>query len=131
MSYDESIAERVSTVLACRTDVIERKMFGGVAFLVRGNMCCGVVGADLVVRVGPEGHRAALEQPDAREMDFTGRPLKGLVYVRKRAIESDDHLREWVDRGLQFVLSLPAKRSNAAAKSRQRPTTRSSRGRQP
>ena len=117
MSYDESIAERVRTVLAGRTDVIERKMFGGVAFLVRGNMCCGVVGADLVVRVGPEGHRAALEQPDAREMDFTGRPLKGLVYV----------VREWVDRGLGFVLSLQAKQG--AAKSRRR-QTRSGRTRQ-
>ena len=118
MSYDESIAARVRTVLASRTDVTERKMFGGVAFLVRGNMCCGVVGADLVVRVGPEGHREALEQPHAREMDFTGKPLKGLVYVRKRGVESDANLRRWVDRGLGFVVSLPAKQSASVAKSR-------------
>ncbi|MFN8006769.1 MAG: TfoX/Sxy family protein [Terriglobia bacterium] len=129
MSYDESIAQRVRALLVNRTDVIEKKMFGGLTFLVRHNMCCGVVGADLVVRVGAEGHRAALEQPGAREMDFTGRPLKGLVYVRKRAVESDENLRQWVDRGLNFVLSLPPKQNSSAARLRRR-QTRSSRRRE-
>jgi TfoX/Sxy family transcriptional regulator of competence genes len=73
VSYDERIADRVRTALAGRHDVIEKRMFGGLAFLVGGDMCCGVLGSDLVVRVGPASYSAALEQPHAREMDFTGR----------------------------------------------------------
>ena len=119
MSYDESTAERVRTLLASQSDVIERKMFGGLTFLVRGNMCCGVLGSDLVVRVGPENYLAALEQPHAREMDFTGRALKGLVYVGKSGIDSDQSLRAWVDRGLKFAASLPTTQRRSGAKLRQ------------
>lgn len=122
MSYDESIADRVRTVLASRGDIIEKRMFGGLAFLVRGHMCCGVLGSDLVVRVGPASYPAALKEPHAREMDFTGRALKGLVYVGTRGLGSDEALRRWVDRGLEFVASLPSKPSSTRAKSRPRQT---------
>lgn len=122
MSYDESIADRVRTALAGRHDVIEKRMFGGLAFLVRGNMCCGVLGSDLVVRVGPVSYPAALQEPHAREMDFTGRALKGLVYVGKHGIGSDESLHRWVERGLEFVASLPRKRSGPGAKSHRRRT---------
>ncbi len=122
MSYDESIADRVRTALASRNDVIEKKMFGGLAFLVRGNMCCGVLGTDLVVRVGPAGYPAALKEPHAREMDFTGRALKGLVYVGKPGIRSDESLRRWIDRGLEFAASLPRKQGGPGAGSRRRQT---------
>ncbi|HSD52287.1 MAG TPA: TfoX/Sxy family protein [Candidatus Methylomirabilis sp.] len=122
MSYDESIADRVRTVLASRGDVIEKRMFGGLAFLVRGHMCCGVLGSHLVVRVGPASYPAALKEPHAREMDFTGRALKGLVYVGTRGLGSDEALRRWVDRALEFVASLPRKPSGTRAKSRRRQT---------
>ena len=129
MSYDESIAQRVRAVLANRADVIERKMFGGLTFLVGGNMCCGVLGSDLVVRVGPENYRAILGQPHAREMDFTGRALKGLVYIDRRGINSDQDLRTWVDRGIEFTASLPAKQRRTGTKLR-RSQSRSGRRRQ-
>jgi TfoX/Sxy family transcriptional regulator of competence genes len=118
MAYDESIAERVRAVLAARADVIERKMFGGLAFLVRGHMCCGVLGSELVVRVGSENYFAALQEPHARKMDFTGRALKGLVYVGQSGTRSDWNLRRWVNRGLEFVESLPAKQAGSGTKSR-------------
>lgn len=129
MSYDESIADRVRTALADREDVIEKKMFGGLAFLIRGNMCCGVLGSDLVVRVGPVNYPAALKEPHTREMDFTGRALKGLVYVGKHGIGSDDSLRKWLNRGLEFVASLPTKKTGPGRKWRRR-QTRSNRRRQ-
>lgn len=126
MGYDEGIAERVRALLASRADVIERRMFGGLAFMVRGNMCCGVLGSDLVVRVGLENYPAALQKPHARKMDFTGRTLKGLVYVGKGGIHSDQSLRSWVSRGLEFAESLPARQAGSGAKFR-RSQTRSPR----
>lgn len=84
-------------------------MFGGLAFMVNGHMCCGIVGEDLVVRVGPEGHKEALSQPHARAMDFTGRPIKGFVYVGPGGYRTKSALRSWFKRGLHFVMSLPPK----------------------
>ena len=84
-------------------------MFGGLAFLLGGHMCVGVVGDELMVRVGPHAHEEALRQPHARKMDFTGRPMKGFVYVGREGFESDAGLRRWVARGADFAASLPAK----------------------
>ena len=84
-------------------------MFGGLAFMVNGHMCCGLVGEDLVVRVGPGGHDEALAQPHARPMDFTGRQMKGFVYVGALGYRTKAGLRTWIKRGLRFVLSLPPK----------------------
>jgi TfoX/Sxy family transcriptional regulator of competence genes len=84
-------------------------MFGGLAFIVNGHMCCGIVGEDLVIRVGAEEHEKALYQPHVRAMDFTGRPMKGFVYLSPPGYRTKAELRKWVRRALRFVSSLPAK----------------------
>jgi len=109
MAYDEGLAERIRCLLEGRSDLSERKMFGGLAFLVGGNMCVGVVGEELMVRVGPKQHASALRSPHARPMDFTGRPMQGFVFVACEGFEADDDLHRWVTRGLAFASSLPAK----------------------
>jgi len=109
MAYDEDMAYRIRAVLAGQEGVTERKMFGGLAFMVNGHMCCGLTKGDLMVRVGPEQHEEALAQPHAREMDFTGRPMRGMVSVDPAGYETDEALQAWVDRGLAFVTSLPPK----------------------
>jgi TfoX/Sxy family transcriptional regulator of competence genes len=109
MAYDESLARRVRSQLADQVDLHERKMFGGLAFMVRGNMCCGIVGEELMVRVGSEQYAAALAQPHAREMDFTGRPMTGMVMVATDGLASDEVLEQWIRRSIVFVSSLPSK----------------------
>ncbi len=88
-------------------------MFGGVCFTLRGHMCCGVVGDELVVRVGPAAYAAALARPHARAMDFTGRPLKGYVFVARAGHRSDRDLGAWLRRAVELVESLPAKKRTA------------------
>jgi TfoX/Sxy family transcriptional regulator of competence genes len=109
VAYDEELATRIRAIVRGRAGVSEKKMFGGLAFLVGGDMFCGVVGSDLMVRVGPDAYEAALARPHARQMDFTGRPMKGLVYVSPAGIASADELRAWVDQGFRFGRSLPPK----------------------
>jgi hypothetical protein len=109
MAYDEGLAQRIREALDERTDVTEKKMFGGLAFLVGGNMSVGIIGEELMVRVGPEVWAEALARPHVREMDFTGRPMKGFVYVGTEGFEDDADLAAWVARGVGFAASLPAK----------------------
>jgi hypothetical protein len=109
MPYDEGLAQRVREELDERPDVSEKKMFGGLAFLLAGNMCVGVVGDELMVRVGPDAYEEAVRKPHTRKMDFTGRAMKGFVYVGRHGIASDAGLRRWVDRGVRYATSLPAK----------------------
>ena len=109
MAYDEALAERIRGVLAQRDGVSERKMFGGIAFMVGGNMACGVMGRELMVRVGPDAHDAALAEPHVREMDFSNRPMRGFIYVALDGVASDDDLSRWVDAGVGYALSLPPK----------------------
>jgi TfoX/Sxy family transcriptional regulator of competence genes len=109
MAYDEGLAQRVREALDERDDVTERKMFGGLAFLLGGNMSVGIVGEELMVRVGPDAWGEALAEPHAREMDFTGRSMKGFVYVDGAGLEDDADLEGWVARGVGFAASLPAK----------------------
>jgi TfoX/Sxy family transcriptional regulator of competence genes len=109
MAYDEQLAERLRKVFEDEDGVVERKMFGGLAFMVKGNMCCGVVGDELMVRVGPDQYEDALSLPHARVMDFTGKPLKGMVWVGREGIESERQLGRWIQRGLAYVSTLPAK----------------------
>ena len=90
VAYDEALAGRVRALLAAESNVTERKMFGGLCLMIGGNMCCGVQEDKLMVRVGPERHEAALGRPGARPMDFTGRPMRGMVYVDAAAIHTDD-----------------------------------------
>ena len=109
MAYDEGVAQRLRDVFGDRTDVVEKRMFGGLAFMVSGNMCCGVVGKELMARVGPEQYEQALKEPYAREMDFTGKPMKGFVYVGASGFAAFEDLQAWVARCVQFVSTLPAK----------------------
>jgi TfoX/Sxy family transcriptional regulator of competence genes len=109
MAFDEAVAERVRQALAGSPDVVEKRMFGGIAFMVRGNMCCGVIGDRLMLRVGPGGYEAALSRPHAKPMDFTGRPMKGMVYVEPAGFASPRDLKSWIERAMGFALSLPAK----------------------
>lgn len=109
MAYSERLAERVRAVLSATEGVTERRMFGGLAFMLNGHMCCGVSGDDLMVRVGPDAYEDALAEPHAREMDFTGRPLRGMVFVAAGGTRSEPELFSWVGRGLHFVAGLPPK----------------------
>lgn len=107
MAYDEELAARAREALAERVDLDERRMFGGLALMAGGHMCCGVIGDDLVVRLGEEGADAALDEPHTRPMDFTGRPMRGYVYVAPPATRTVDDVRPWVERALAFVGTLP------------------------
>jgi len=109
MAFDESVVERVRKALAGSPDVVEKRMFGGIAFMVRGNMCCGVIGDRLMLRMEPKGYETALSRPHARAMDFTGRPMKGMVYVDPAGFASPRGLKMWIERAMEFTLSLPAK----------------------
>jgi hypothetical protein len=84
-------------------------MFGGLAFMVRGHMCCGIIGQDLVVRVGVDQYEQAISEPHVRAMDFTGRQMKGFIYINPSGYRSKANLRNWIRRGLRFISSLPAK----------------------
>ena len=108
MPYDEKLVERVRGVLAGEA-FKERKMFGGLTFMLQGIMCCGVAGDRLMVRVGAEKYDEALAQKHAQLMDFTGRPMKGMVFVEPAGLASTKDLEAWVQRGVDFALSLPAK----------------------
>jgi TfoX/Sxy family transcriptional regulator of competence genes len=109
MAYDEALAERVRKVLKRRKDVTEKRMFGGLSFLLNGNMCCGVVDKDLCLRLGNDGVAEALKERHTREMDFTGKPLKSMVFVRPAGFKTDDALKSWVKRAVSFTKSLPPK----------------------
>src|SRR5207247_5007172 len=107
MPFDELLAQRVRDILAEECFAKERQMFGGLAFMVNGHMCCGIVGEELVVRVGAAAHKQALSRPHARAMDFTGRPMKGFVYVEPSGYRTAASLRTWIRFGLEVGLSLP------------------------
>src|SRR6266568_4602907 len=98
MPFDEALAERVRTLLRGSHSLKERRMFGGLAFMVNGHMCCGIVGEDLVVRVGPEEHEQALSRSHVRPMNFTGRPMKGFVYVDSGGYRTKISLKTWIKR---------------------------------
>ena len=107
MAYDEQLATRVRTVLKGQRALVEKKMFGGLAYMAHGKMFAGVLKSDLVVRVGPEANDTALKEPHTRQMDFTGRPMKGYVFVSPHGIKSAAQLRKWLTKGLDFAASLP------------------------
>lgn len=119
MPFDEHLAERLRDLFGFDPEIRELKMFGGIAFMRRGHMCCGILGDALMVRVGPDGYEPALTSAHTRPMDITGRPLKGMVMVDPEGIADAPALRAWVDRGFLFTASLPPKK----AKSPKRPNT--------
>src|ERR1700674_999734 len=105
MAYDEKLAARIRKLIAGDERMTERKMFGGIAFMLNGNMHCGVIKDDLMVRVGPHGHDDALAKSFARPMDFANRPMKGMIYVSPEGVVGRG-LKTWVDRSLKFAALL-------------------------
>jgi hypothetical protein len=109
MAYDEGLAERVRRVLGELPGLVEKRMFGGIGFMVHSNMACGVQKDALIVRVGAEGYQEALAKPHTRVFDITGRPMRGWVMVGPEGYESDEALEGWVRWGVEFAETLPAK----------------------
>jgi TfoX/Sxy family transcriptional regulator of competence genes len=109
MSFDEKLAARVRRQLKRRAGYAERKMFGGLCFMLHGNMCGGVLNDDLIVRVKPDEYAASLKRPHTRKFDFTGRPLKGIVVVRPKGCCTEKSLTNWIVLGTRCALSKPAK----------------------
>ena len=109
MSYNHEAAGRVRRLLSDRGDVVEKKMVGGLSFLVNGNMCCGITGEALMIRVGAESREETLREPYVQPMLFAGRSLSGFVCIEPAGYAADDALASWVRRGLDFVSELPAK----------------------
>ena len=110
MAYDITLAKRVGALLRRRKNITQKEMFGGVCFLVNGNMCCGVERDKLVVRVGLEPYERLLRQRHVKPMDFTGRPLRGFIYVMPSGLKSRNALASWLEQGFRYAGSLPAKR---------------------
>ena len=112
MAYDLNLTQRMREHLGRLQNLQgleEKKMFGGVAFMIRGNMACGVHADYMIVRVGPENYQAALQQPFTRPFDMTGRPMAGWVEVSQPGCEQDRDLQAWIKQGIDFASSLPAK----------------------
>jgi hypothetical protein len=110
MAYDEDLAQRVRALLAQRSDVDERKMFGGIGFLIAGNMCCGVHGDELIVRLDPgEAEGLMTSETGARPMDITGRPMRGWLFVAPESTAEHGDLERWVQRSETFASGLPPK----------------------
>lgn len=106
MAYDEKLAERIRRTLEPLQGVTEKRMFGGLAFLLHGKMFCGIVNGDLMVRVGPTRYEHALEQPHVRPMDFTGRPMRGYVFVGPAGTRTGAATKKWVQAGADFAGTL-------------------------
>ncbi len=109
MAYDESLAYRVRYLLADQPAMVEKKMFGGVGFILDGNMACGVNKDDLIVRVGLDNYPQAVIQPHARPLDITGRPMNGWVMIDPDGVINDQDLQHWVSLGVDFARTLPPK----------------------
>lgn len=103
MTYDENLAKRVRESIKGKRNVTEKKMFGGLAFLLKGKMFCGIVKDDLMIRTGPQMYEEALNKPHSRPMDFTGKPMKGFVYVEPQGCKSGKSLSAWIGLGLDYV----------------------------
>ena len=109
MAYDHNLAQRIIEVLQGTPALDEKKMFGGVGYLIHGNMAVGVHGNDLMVRVGPENHAEAMKHPHTRPFDLTGRPMSGWLVVEAAGIEDPAVLAEWIQLGVTYAQSLPPK----------------------
>lgn len=109
MAYDQGLAQRVRELLEESPGYAEKKMFGGIGFLLYGNMACGVLQDDLIARIGPKAYPSALRQKHVRQFDITGRAMQGWVMISSAGCESDAELAAWVGKGADFARSLPPK----------------------
>lgn len=112
MAYDENLAQRINDYFKGRDDVEVKKMFGGLCYMVSNHMCCAITGDTLMARVGPDAYAESLAKRHASEMDFTGKALKGMIYVAPQGISSDSDLKEWIGICEEFIQSLPPKKKN-------------------
>ncbi len=112
MAYNIELADKVKSLVAKNTSkkIIQKKMFGGTSFLIDGNMCCGVLGNELIVRAEPERYEKLMEKPNTRVFDFSGKPMKGWIVVTEKGCESSKELRMWVKESVGFAVSLPKKK---------------------
>ena len=110
MAFDEALAQRIRKILDPRKDLVEKHMFGGVCFMIRGRMCCGIIDSSLMVRLDPDDADRLADQPRVRPMDFTGKPMRGYLFVEPEGVESPKALRSWVDRAVAFVETMPVKK---------------------
>lgn len=109
MVYDPGLSQRIREIMQEQPELREAEMFGGICFMLQGNMACGVIGDELMVRVGKQRHELAHVQPNTRPFDFTGKPMRGWVVVTPEGIEEDQQLRDWLQLGIDYALSLPPK----------------------
>lgn len=109
MAFDESLAGGIRDVLAHRTDIVDKKMFGGLGFLLNGNMLVGVWKDSLIVRVGPDAYEDALREPHVKEFDITGKPMKGWIMVEPEGVAEEYELKNWIEQAQKFVKTLPRK----------------------
>jgi hypothetical protein len=109
MAYDEKLAFRMRNLLLQTPGFVEKKMFGGVGFMIQGNMACGVHGDKVIVRLNPDGYEEALAKPFIAPFDLTGKPMRGWITVAPNGVEDDKDLGDWVQRGVSFAQSLPEK----------------------
>lgn len=116
MPYSERLADRIRAELSNRNDVVEKKMFGGIAFMVAGSMACGIIDEDLMARVGPDNYERALARPHAGLMTFTGRPLRGFVLVGAKGVATRAALKKWVDETVAFALTPKTRTGSAPAR---------------
>jgi TfoX/Sxy family transcriptional regulator of competence genes len=124
MAYDEKTAIRIRDMLSGRTDVIEKKMMGGLCFMVSGHMCCSVSGkGGLLVRVGSDAHPLMLAEPHVQPMEMRGRTMTGFVRVAPEGYRTEAGLKKWIKRGLEFVASMPAARKKPRSKASKRQRT--------
>ena len=121
MAYDESLAARVRQSLAGRPDVEEKPMFGGLTFMVGGNMCCGVNRDDLIIRLDAGTAAEDLQSPQVRAWDFMKRPMRGIFAVSAVGCATQKTVDRWVELALEHALSLPPKPKSGAKPRRQRP----------
>lgn len=110
MAYDEGLAQRIREQLQDHSNVEEKKMFGGLCFMVNQHMCCGIVGDKLMVRVSPEKYEEKLKKEHVFKMDFTGKPMKGMLYIGPEGVKSDQDLNQWIETCLNFIQTLPPKK---------------------
>ena len=109
MVYDEKLAERIRKTIGKNKHITEKHMFGGLSFLYNKKMFCGVLKYDLVLKMSHEQSEDALKKPNVRPMDFTGRPMKGFVYVNQKGCKSDKDLKKWIQLSMSYVSTLPTK----------------------
>lgn len=116
MAHNQKLETRITSLLEPPNDFVIKKMFGGICFMHKGNMLCGIDGDRLMVRVGPEQYDDVLSMKHARVMDITGKPMKGFIFVREEGFRDLKQLKKWIELGLNFTASLPPKKPKSKAK---------------